>query len=67
MADEIFQFTRDVVVTAYMFVLRIGVPLIVTLFVGWWLERKLAEQDRLERGKPAVEATSEAQPQASNS
>lgn len=45
MLESIFAFVRDAVVIGYMFVLRIGVPIIVTLFLGWWLERKLAEWD----------------------
>jgi hypothetical protein len=45
MFESILNFIRDVVVIGYMFVLRIGVPIIVTLFMGWWLERKLAEWD----------------------
>lgn len=45
MFDQILNFARDVVVIGYMFVLRIGVPIIVTMFIGWWLERKLAEKD----------------------
>lgn len=48
MFETIFSFIRDVVVIGYMFVLRIGVPIIVTMFVGWWLERKLAEWDAKE-------------------
>ncbi len=45
MLESIFEFIRDAVVIGYLFVLRIGVPIIVTLFLGWWLERKLAEWD----------------------
>ena len=45
MFENILAFIRDFVVIGYMFVLRIGVPIIVTLFMGWWLERKLAEWD----------------------
>jgi hypothetical protein len=43
--ENIFNFVRDFTVISYMFVLRIGVPIIVTMFVGWWLERKLKEWD----------------------
>lgn len=45
MFENILSFIRDFVVISYMFVLRIGVPIIITMFVGWWLERKLAEWD----------------------
>lgn len=37
MLENIFAFIRDAVVIGYMLVLRIGVPILVTLFVGWWL------------------------------
>jgi hypothetical protein len=45
MFENIFPVIRDLVVLGYMFFLRIGVPIIVTLFIGWWLERKLKEWD----------------------
>lgn len=45
MFENIFPVIRDLVVIGYLFVLRIGVPIIVTLFIGWWLERKLKEWD----------------------
>ncbi len=45
MFENIFPVIRDLIVIGYMFVLRIGVPIIVTLFIGWWLERKLVEWD----------------------
>lgn len=45
MFENIFPVIRDLVVIGYMFVLRIGVPIIVTLCMGWWLERKLREWD----------------------
>lgn len=45
MFENIFAFIRDVAVIGYLFVLRIGVPIIATLFLGWWLERKLVEWD----------------------
>ena len=49
MFENIFPVIRDLVVIGYMFVLRIGVPIIVTLFIGWWLERKLVEWDAKDR------------------
>lgn len=48
MENEIFGFVRDAVVIGYLFVLRIGVPLILTLFIGWFIERKLVERDARE-------------------
>lgn len=45
MFENMLAFLRDAIVIGYMFVLRIGVPILVTLFLGWWLERKLAEWD----------------------
>lgn len=56
MPAELGDILRDVVVLAYMFVLRIGVPLLITFFIAKWIQRKLAEQDRAEehalRGEP---------------
>ena len=34
---------RDVLVIGYLFVLRIGVPLLVTLLLGSWLQKILQE------------------------
>jgi hypothetical protein len=48
MFDNLFPVLRDVIVIGYLFVLRIGVPIIITLFIGWWLERKLTEWDAKE-------------------
>jgi hypothetical protein len=45
MFENIVPVIRDLIVIAYLFVVRIGVPIIITLFIGWWLERKLAEWD----------------------
>ncbi len=45
MFENIFPVIRDFIVIGYAFTLRIGVPIIVTLFIGWWLERKLVEWD----------------------
>jgi len=48
MFENLFPFLRDVVVIGYMLVLRIAVPVIIVLFMGWWLQRKLAERDARE-------------------
>lgn len=48
MFENIFPVIRDIVVIGYMFVLRIGVPIIVMMFIGWWLQRKLVEWDAKE-------------------
>lgn len=45
MLENFLFLARDIAVIGYSFVLRIGVPIIVTLFIGWWLERKLVEWD----------------------
>ncbi len=37
-----FQDVIDALVIGLMFVLRIGVPIALTLVVGYWLEKKLA-------------------------
>ncbi len=43
--DSILAFVRDVAVIGYMFVLRIGVPLLITLMIGAWLRRLLEEHE----------------------
>lgn len=48
MPTELTDLLRDVIVLAYMFVLRLGVPLLVTLMLGKWIQRKLAERDLAE-------------------
>ncbi len=42
--DSIISFIRDVLVIGYMFVLRIGVPLLITLMIGAWLRKMLEEK-----------------------
>lgn len=41
---------RDVIVLGYMFVLRIGVPLLITIMLGKWLQLKLEQRDAERRG-----------------
>jgi Ni/Fe-hydrogenase subunit HybB-like protein len=45
---------RDVVVLAYLFVLRVGVPIAILLALGAWLERKL-NPDAARESKPLSE------------
>ncbi len=42
--ESIINFIRDVLVVGYLFVLRIGVPLLITLMVGAWLRKVLEEK-----------------------
>jgi hypothetical protein len=46
---------RDIVVIGYMFVVRLGVPMVILFGLGWYLQRQLAERD-------AREAASEKEP-----
>jgi hypothetical protein len=43
--DSLLAFVRDLFVLAYMFVLRIGVPIIITLMIGAWLRHLLEEKE----------------------
>jgi hypothetical protein len=52
MAIDFFGFLRDALVIAYMFVLRIGVPILITLMIGAWLRRYLEERDAKEAPHP---------------
>lgn len=40
---------RDAIILAYMFILRIGVPLLITILLGKYIQRKLEERDLAER------------------
>ncbi len=42
--ENIISIVRDILVIGYMFVLRIGVPLLITLMVGAWLKKLLEEK-----------------------
>ena len=52
--DNLISFARDVLVLGYMFVLRIGVPLLLTLMIGAWLRRML--EDKTEETETTTEA-----------
>lgn len=54
MSIDLFGIVRDVLVIAYMFVLRIGVPIIVTLMIGAWLKRLLEEHEAKPETGPVV-------------
>lgn len=49
MLTESQAFLRDAIVLTYMLFLRIGVPLLVIVFVGKWIQRKMAETDLREQ------------------
>ncbi len=56
--DNIISLVRDILVIGYMFVLRIGVPLLLTLMIGAWLRKML--EDKTEETE--TETKTEAQP-----
>ncbi len=45
MSLDLLALARDFLVIAYMLVLRIGVPILLVLMVGLWLERWLEERE----------------------
>ncbi len=53
MPNDIFAIVRDILVIAYMFVLRIGVPLLITLMIGAWLRKLLEEKEPAAEEKTA--------------
>jgi hypothetical protein len=57
--DSILALVRDILVVGYLFVLRIGVPLIITLMLGTWLRKLLEEKE-----KPAEVEQPQAEPAA---
>jgi hypothetical protein len=48
-------FVRDAVVVGYMFVLRIGVPLLITLLLGSGLRKLLEEKQEAQQPTPREE------------
>ncbi len=48
MPEDLIGFVRDVLVVGYMFVLRIGVPILITLMLGAWLKHFLEERESKE-------------------
>ncbi len=57
MPDDILAAVRDILVVGYMLVLRIGVPILITLMIGAWLRRVL-EKDQ-DQPQPAEQAAAE--------
>ncbi len=45
MTVDIGAILRDVLVLGYMFILRIGVPLLITIMLGAWLRKLLEEKE----------------------
>ncbi len=43
MSTDLLGIVRDALVIAYLFVLRLGVPLLITLMIGAWLKQWLEE------------------------
>jgi hypothetical protein len=41
--NDILTILRDVLIVGYLFVLRIGVPILITLLIGVWLQKWLQE------------------------
>ncbi len=58
--ESILAVVRDILVIAYMFVLRIGVPLLLTLMIGAWLRRLV--EDKEEKVEKAEQPGAAAQP-----
>ncbi len=56
MSIDLLAILRDVMVLGYMFILRIGVPILITLMIGAWLRKLLEEKEPVSEEKP-VEAS----------
>jgi hypothetical protein len=48
-----FQDVIDTFVVVFMFALRIGGPIVLTLAVGYWLEKKLAPREQVQLAQNA--------------
>ncbi len=53
MDSELLATIKDILVLAYMFVVRIGVPILITLMIGAWLKRVLEKEDEPEQARQA--------------
>lgn len=49
MPNEIFDTLRDLLVIGYLLFLRVIVPLLCILFIGKWIQTKMAAADRREQ------------------
>lgn len=49
MSSDIFDSLRDLTVIGYLLFLRVIVPLLCILFVGKWIQTKMAETDKREQ------------------
>ncbi len=52
MSVDILAILRDGLVLGYIFVLRIAVPLLITLMIGAWLRKVLEEKEPASEAKP---------------
>ncbi len=52
MPEDLMGFARDVLVVGYMLVLRVGVPILITLMIGAWLKHFLEEREAKDQPEP---------------
>jgi hypothetical protein len=52
-----FDFMIDLIGLIFMFVVRIGIPIALTLIVGRWLEKKLAPQEEIRKPEETAQPT----------
>ncbi len=48
MPEDLLTLVRDVLVVGYIFVLRVGAPILITLMIGAWLKHFLEEREKKE-------------------
>ncbi len=51
--DNLLNLVRDLAVVGYIFILRIGVVVWLTLMLGWWLRKLLEEKEEAPDSTPA--------------
>ncbi len=56
MEIDIIATVRDILVIGYMLIVRIGVPILITLMIGAWLKRILEKED--EKPQPVAQPAS---------
>ncbi len=55
--ENLLNLVRDLAVVGYIFILRIGVVVWLTLMLGWWLRKMLEEKEEAPDSAPAETTT----------
>ena len=56
MSGDLVSVIRDVLVLAYLLTLRVGVPILITLMLGAWMQRILERPESELEGRPDLDS-----------